>query len=77
MLATTTLHIDTQAPQLVLRATNGGDAFAGDNQLLTTISPNGDGFRDRANVTFRLREPATVTMDVTRTGQGAATRSTR
>ena len=67
VLATTTLHIDTQAPQLVLRATNGATRFGGDNQLLTTISPNGDGFRDRANVTFRLREPATVTMDVTRT----------
>jgi hypothetical protein len=67
VLATTTLHIDTQAPQLVLRATNGVTRFDGDNQLLTTISPNGDGFRDRANVTFRLREPATVTMDVTRT----------
>ena len=67
ILATTTLHIDTQAPQLLLHATNGASQFAGDNQLLTTISPNGDGFRDRANVTFRLREPATVTMDVTRT----------
>jgi hypothetical protein len=67
VLATTTLHIDTHAPQLVLRATNGASQFAGDNQLLTTISPNGDGFRDHANVTFRLPEPATVTMDVTRT----------
>ena len=35
--------------------------------LLTTISPNGDGFRDAANVRFALREPATVTMEVTRT----------
>src|SRR4029079_17825255 len=67
VLATTTLHIDTHAPQLVLRATNGASKFAGDNPLLTTISPNGDGFRDDADVTFRLPEPATVTMDVTRT----------
>jgi hypothetical protein len=67
VLATTTLHIDTQPPQLVLRAGNGASRFEGDNPSLTTISPNGDGFRDRANVTFRLREAATVTMDVTRT----------
>jgi len=67
ILATTTLHIDTHAPQLVLHARNGTSPFAGDTEQLTTISPNGDGFRDRANVTFRLREPATVTMEVTRT----------
>jgi hypothetical protein len=67
VLATTTLHIDTHAPALVLRASNGSTGFTGDSPLLTTISPNGDGFRDKANVTFRLREPATVTMDVTRT----------
>ena len=67
VLATTTLRIDTRAPELVLHATNGATRFAGDNQLLTTISPNGDGFRDKADVTFDLREAATVTMDVTRT----------
>ena len=50
ILATTPLHIDTHAPQLLLHATNGASRFAGDDQLLTTISPNGDGFRDRANV---------------------------
>ena len=68
VLATTPLSIDGHAPQLLrLRADNGSTRFAGDGPLLTTISPNGDGFRDKADVTFNLREPATVTMDVTRT----------
>jgi hypothetical protein len=68
ILATTSLRIDTHAPQLVdLHVDNGSTPFAGDNALLTTVSPNGDGFRDRANVTFELKEPATVTMNVTRT----------
>ncbi|HZT90810.1 MAG TPA: N,N-dimethylformamidase beta subunit family domain-containing protein [Gaiellaceae bacterium] len=50
-----------------LRASNGSTPFAGDTPLLTTVSPNGDGFRDRALITFRLRRVATVTMDVTQT----------
>ena len=37
---------------------------AGDRRLLTTISPNGDGVRDKAVVRFELDEPATVAMDV-------------
>jgi hypothetical protein len=58
----------SEAPQLLdLRIDNGSTPFAGDSRLLTTVSPNGDGFRDVANVHFRLRAPATVTMDVTRT----------
>ena len=48
VLATSTLRIDTHAPQLVLRATNGANRFDSDSQELTTISPNGDGFRDRS-----------------------------
>ena len=68
ILATARLRIDTQPPQLHgLRVDNGSTRFAGDTALLTTMSPNGDGFRDRANVSFRLREEATVTMEVTRT----------
>jgi len=31
-----------------ISASNGDSPFAGDRVLLTTISPNGDGFRDRA-----------------------------
>ncbi len=68
VLATTTLRIDSHPPQLLnLHADNGSTPFARDGKLLTTVSPNGDGFRDKANVDFFLDEPATVTMDVTRT----------
>jgi N,N-dimethylformamidase beta subunit-like protein len=41
--------------------------FAGDGRLLATVSPNGDGVRDSAFVSFRLDRPATVRMDVVRT----------
>jgi hypothetical protein len=50
-----------------LHVSNGGSRFAGDGRLLTTISPNGDGFRDRAFVRFRLDRVATVRMTVNRT----------
>ena len=50
-----------------LHVTNGSAPFAGDRRLLTTVSPNGDGFRDRAIVHFRLARPARVTMDVVAT----------
>jgi hypothetical protein len=56
------------APQLSnIAVSNGGTPFAGDRRLLTTVSPNGDGFRDRAVVTFRLTAPATVTLEAVRT----------
>jgi hypothetical protein len=56
------------APRLLgLRVDNGSTPFAGDRRLLTTVSPNGDGFRDRAIVRFRLTAPATVRLDVVRT----------
>jgi hypothetical protein len=62
------LRIDTHAPELGgLRVGNGGTPFAGDNRMLTTISPNGDGFRDDAIVRFRLAEPALVRLQVART----------
>ena len=68
ILATAPLRIDTHPPQLLdLHADNGSTPFAGDTALLTTVSPDDDGFRDQANVSFRLNEPATVTMEVTRT----------
>jgi hypothetical protein len=68
VLMTKVLRIDTKAPQLVgLMVDDGAQRFAGDSRLLATISPNGDGFRDAANVTFGLREGAVVTMQVTRT----------
>jgi len=43
---------------------NGGRPFAGDGQKLTTISPNGDGYRDRAVIGFRLDRPARVRMTI-------------
>jgi len=57
-----------QGPQLLdLRIDNGSTPYAGDSALLTTVSPNDDGFRDAARIHFRLQAPAVVTMDVTRT----------
>jgi hypothetical protein len=50
-----------------LHVSNGSTPFEGDTPLLTTITPNGDGFRDRALISFRLRRVATVTIDVTQT----------
>jgi hypothetical protein len=50
-----------------LHVTNGSAPFAGDRRLLTTVSPNGDGFRDQAIVHFRLTRPARVRMDVVAT----------
>jgi len=68
VLARAVVRIDTTPPHLFeLAATDGTTGFEGDTPLLTTISPNGDGFRDAANVSFTLREPATVRMQVTRT----------
>jgi len=56
------------APQLLdLRVSNGSTPVAGDRRLLTTVSPNGDGFRDRALVSFRLDRAARVQMDAVRT----------
>jgi len=58
----------TQAPALHrLRISNGSTPFAGDGRLLTTVSPNGDGFRDAAIVSFALDRTATVRMDAVRT----------
>jgi len=50
-----------------LHVTNGDRPFAGDRRLLTTVSPNGDGFRDAAFVHFRLTRPARVRLDVVAT----------
>ena len=55
-------------PRLLdLRVSNGSTPFARDDRLLTTVSPNGDGFRDRAIVSFRLAGDATVALDVLQT----------
>jgi hypothetical protein len=68
VLATARLQIDSRPPRLrYLHVDNGSSRFAGDTKLLTTVSPNGDNFRDKVDVRFVLEEPATVTMEVTRT----------
>ena len=51
---------------VALRIENASTPFAGDGRLLTTVSPNGDGFRDRAIVHFRLLRRATVELEVVR-----------
>jgi hypothetical protein len=55
-----------------LRVSNGGAPYAGDGPLLTTLTPNGDGSRERAQIQFTLTEPAAVTLDVQRTGAAAS-----
>jgi hypothetical protein len=61
-----------------LRVTNGSAPFAGDRRLLTTVSPNRDGFRDAAIAHFVLNRAAVVRMDVVatnmvRAGHGGTT----
>src|SRR6266536_5166991 len=56
------------APKLLdLRVSNGSAPYAGDRPLLTTVSTNGDDFRDHAVVGFRLTKSATVELDVLQT----------
>ena len=67
------------APVLLdVRVTNGSTPYFGDGRLLTTVSPNRDGFRDVAVVHFRLLRPATVRLEVVatnmvRAGKGGTT----
>src|SRR5438093_402331 len=61
-----------------LSVTNGSAPFAGDGRLLTTVSPNRDGFRDAATVHFRVTRAATVRMEIVatnmvRAGKGGTT----
>jgi hypothetical protein len=56
------------APQLLgLRLTNGSTPYRGDTRLLTTVSPNGDGFRDAVYLQFRLETPARVSLEIVQT----------
>src|SRR3954470_15443275 len=60
----------TGPPRLLgLRISNGGTPFAGDTPWLATVSPNGDGFRDRALIRFKLDAPATVEVRVVATDE--------
>ena len=55
-------------PRLLgLRISNGGTPFAGDTPWLATVSPNRDGFRDRALIRFKLDRAATVQVRVVAT----------
>jgi len=61
-------RIDTQPALLEnLRVSNGGNPFAGDGPLLTTLSLNDESTRRRAQIHFVLSEGAQVTLDVERT----------
>jgi hypothetical protein len=60
----------TGPPRLLgLRISNGGTPFAGDTPWLATVSPNGDGFRDRALFRFKLDRAATVEVRVVATDE--------
>jgi hypothetical protein len=68
VIAAAGFRLDTRPALLQnLRVSNGDTRFAGDGPLLTTVSPNGDNFRDIAEIHFRLTEPASVTLNVQRT----------
>jgi N,N-dimethylformamidase beta subunit-like protein len=68
LVAAATVAVPAPAPRLVgLRVSDGSIPFAGDRRLLTTVSPNADGFRDTAIVHFRLTRAATVRLDVVAT----------
>jgi hypothetical protein len=61
---------ETGPPRLLgLRISNGGTPFAGDTPWLATVSPNGDGFRDRALIRFKLDRPAAVAVRVVATDE--------
>ena len=64
MMATTVV---ASPPPVGLSVSNGSQPFAGDRRLLTTVSPNGDGFRDAAIVRFRVTRPTTVRMEAVAT----------
>ena len=55
-------------PRLLgLSISNGGHPFLGDTRRLATVSPNGDGLRDRAIVRFNLDRAATVQLQAVAT----------
>jgi hypothetical protein len=77
VVAAAGFHLDSTPARLEgLRVTNGAP-FAGDGPLLTTLTPNGDGARERVRVHYTLTEPAAVTLDVQRTTNAATTIYTR
>ena len=78
VVAAAGFHLDNTPARLDdLRVSNGEAPFAGDGPLLTTLSPNEDGFRDTAQISFTLSEPAVITLDVQRTAMDLETVYTR
>ncbi|MGZ8739331.1 MAG: N,N-dimethylformamidase beta subunit family domain-containing protein [Gaiellaceae bacterium] len=79
LAAAAALTAPAPAPALLdVRVTNSSTPYLGDRRLLTTVSPNRDGFRDVAIVHFRLLRPATVRLEVVatnmvRAGKGGTT----
>ena len=68
-LASSPLRIDQTTPKVtnILAHNRSREPFQGDNDRLTTISPNGDGLREAAKISFTLSERARVHFEVTRT----------
>jgi hypothetical protein len=67
-LALVPAAVDRTPPRVSDFSVHAADrAFAGDRPLLATISPNGDGFRDRAAISFRLSERARVQITIAKT----------
>jgi len=68
-VASSPFRIDRTTPRLTnVRAHNRSrDPFQGDDDRVTTISPNGDGLRESAKISFTLSERARVHFEVTRT----------
>ncbi len=61
----------TETAPFALSVSNDDRPFTGDRRLLTTISPNGDGVRDRATIRIGLAEPATVELVIATTARRA------
>jgi hypothetical protein len=68
VLAMAPVRIDSTPPRLRrFRITNEDSPFAGDGRLLATVSPNGDGLRDRVRIEFTLSETARVDLQLAAT----------
>jgi hypothetical protein len=63
---------DGASPFLLMRVDNGATPFHGDGPQLTTVSPNGDGFRDGVTIHYTLAADALVRFDVARHGAVAS-----
>ena len=78
VVASDGFHLDRVPARLDrIRVTSNSTPFADDGPLLATVSPNGDGLRDYARVSFDLKEAARVTLNVQRTVADARTIYTR